>query len=66
MILVKKKTVDTCVHIHNQSNASYRHAGHVEKNAYPTPKQTLKNNAETKSSFSLQPSCGTVKSEKPT
>jgi hypothetical protein len=66
MILVQKKTNDTCFHIHTETDSTWSHAGGVEKNAYPTPQQTQKNIAATKSNCIQLQSCGTLKTANPT
>jgi hypothetical protein len=38
----------------------------VEKNGYPTPKQTQKNNAKAKPSLPLKQTCGNSKNATPT
>jgi hypothetical protein len=44
-----------------QSASTWSHAGGVEKNIYPTPKQTQKRNAAAKLSLPLKQSCGRIK-----
>jgi len=60
-ILVQKKTNDTCFHIHTATASTWSHAGHVKKNAHPTPKQTQKNVATPKSDLNLKQTCGSPK-----
>ena len=45
--LVEKKTISACFYIHTAAVCAWSHAGGVQKNAHPTPVQTLKNNAAT-------------------
>jgi hypothetical protein len=45
-------------HIHTLTVSTWNHVLRVEKNVYPTPKQTPKNNATQKSSRILKQSCG--------
>ncbi|MCL4429528.1 MAG: hypothetical protein M1167_02130 [Chloroflexi bacterium] len=66
VILVEKKAVDTCFYINTETVSTWSHVGHVEKNQYPTPKQTLKSNATAKWSFFLLQSCGKFKTAEPT
>jgi hypothetical protein len=60
-VLVEKKTNDTYRHIHTAAVSTWSHAGDVEKNTYPTPKQTSKNVGKPKQSPSLKQSCGNSK-----
>ena len=54
------------LHNHTQPKSTLSHVGRVEKNAYAIPEQTMKNNAEAKSSFLLKQSCGRIKTVTPT
>jgi hypothetical protein len=63
---VAKRSVDTCFHIHIQPCSTWSHVGRVERNAYATPKQTLKNSANVECSGLLSKSCGNSKTATPT
>jgi hypothetical protein len=56
---VGKKAVDMLFHIHIVAVSAWRHVPRVEENSCATPKQTLKNNAKSKSKMFLSHSCGT-------
>jgi hypothetical protein len=61
LVLVEKKQT---IHVSTstvQSASTWSHAGGVEKNIYPTPKQTQKRNAAAKLSLPLKQSCGRIK-----
>jgi hypothetical protein len=60
-ILVQKKTVSMYLHMHIPSVSTWRHVGRVHKIANCTPKQTLKNVANPKSSRPHLPSCADSK-----
>ncbi len=62
LILVEKKTNDTCIHIHTVAVSTWSHVWRVEKIAYATPKQAPKNVAATKSN---RPNCRHVAPYKP-
>jgi hypothetical protein len=63
---VEKKANDSCFHIHAETISTWSHVGRVEKNAYPTTKQTQKNGATTKSRLLLKQYYGTLKTATPT
>jgi hypothetical protein len=66
VILVEKKTNDTCFHIHIQPQSAWSHAGGVEENAYPTRNQTPKNVATPKQSAPLNQMCEKLRTATPT
>ena len=57
LILVDKKAIDTCVHNHIVLAYAWNHVGRVEKNPYPTHRQTLKSKLKAKLSFLLIQIC---------
>ncbi len=59
-------SVDTCFHIHTAAASTWTHVSHVEKNAYPTPKQAHKTVAVAKRNVLLLQSCGNSKTATPT
>jgi hypothetical protein len=66
LILVEKKAVDTCFHIHTVAVSTWSHVGRVEEIAYPTTEQALKNVATPKSSRPQLQSCGNFRIATPT
>ena len=64
--LMRKKTNDSCFHIHTAVVSTWSHVRHVKKNAYHTPKQTLKNVATTKSNRPQNQTCDNFKAAPPT
>jgi hypothetical protein len=47
--LCRKKTNNTCFHNHTATASAWSHVELVQKNTYPTPKQTPRKVAKTKS-----------------
>jgi hypothetical protein len=56
----------TCFHTHTLAASTWSNAGHVEKNAYPTPKQKKKTIVKAERKHPLKPSCGTPQTATPT
>jgi hypothetical protein len=57
----RKKANYTWFHIHTAAVSTWLYAGHVEENAFPTPKQPLRSNATSKCRLPLLQSCGSRK-----
>ncbi len=62
-VLVKKKAIDTCFHMHTVTASTWSHVPRVEKNAYPTTQQAQENVATKKSSRPQLQSCGKSKTK---